>query len=104
MHASLNGGTSCSASDFTIKGLTGTDQYGYATIVGTIVNNCSEPAGLEVKVTLYNSSGNVVNTEDEWPASVSNIPSHVAYPFKAMLASDSGWTKYTVSPLEAKRW
>lgn len=100
----MSGGTHCSVADFTIKGLSGSNDYGYAKIVGTIVNNCSEPAGLQVKATLYNSSGGVVSTEDAWPASISNIPPHVPYPFNIMLSSESGWTKYGVRPIDAKRW
>jgi len=104
MRKVMNGGSNCAAGDFTIKGLTGTDDYGYARIVGIIVNNCSEPAGVEIKTTLYNASGDVVNTSDSWPASISNISPHVPFPFKTMLSSESGWKKYNVVAIEAKRW
>ena len=102
--AAASDATSCSAGDFKVKGLRGTDEYGYANVVGTLINSCSEAAGVELKVTLYDKSGDVVNTEDEWPASVSNIPPRVPYPFKLMLSSGSGWSKYSVVPIDAKQW
>jgi hypothetical protein len=100
-----NGGSDCTAEDFKIKGLRGSDEdSNYAMITGTIVNNCREGAGVQVKVTLFGKNGEVVNTEDEWPASVSNIPAHVPYPFKATIESYGGWSKYSVTPIDARRW
>jgi hypothetical protein len=46
----FGGDTHCNASDFKISGLTGTVEYGYLTVVGTVRNTCSEDAAPELKL------------------------------------------------------
>lgn len=97
--------TSCSPNNIKIKGLTGVDEDGgYARITGVLINNCHEPMGVQLKITLFDKSGNVVDTEDEWPASISNIQPHIEYPFKRLISADRIWTKYSVVPIDVKRW
>jgi hypothetical protein len=78
------GGTHCSPRDFKISGLRGTVAYGYITIVGVIKNNCSEAAGPQLKVSIYNKKGEMLDTQEPWPASVSNIGAHESYEFKSI--------------------
>jgi hypothetical protein len=100
-----SGGSTCSTGDIKIKGLTGTEEDGgFANITGTLINNCPEPVGVQLKVTLFDKSGNVVDTQDMWPASISNIPPRIEYPFKDLMSVERSWSKYSVVAINVRHW
>jgi hypothetical protein len=95
---------SCTPDQFKVTGLRGTNEYGQLSVVGTIRNTCAYAAGIQMKLTTYDKSGNVLNTEDEWPASVSNIPPDSPYPFKLMIAADDTMQKFNVINESVTKW
>lgn len=52
-------------------------------ITGVLRSSCKQPAGVQLKITAYDSDGAVVDTQEFWPASVSNIGAGGKYPFNA---------------------
>lgn len=98
------GGSGCSPSDFKIAGLHESEEDGIVTIVGMLKNNCNEAAGAQLKIVLFDKHGDVVDTSEPWPASISNISAHDSYAFKAMMPSPSSWEKYSVHVQSVKRW
>ncbi len=77
--AMANAGTNvCNTSDITIK----SSKVGFKKVgrrmfmdgVAVLVNKCSGPVGVQVKMTAYDKNGEPVATNERWPASVSNIP------------------------------
>jgi len=100
----FDGDTHCNPSDFKISGLTGTVEYGYLTVVGTVRNNCSEAAAPQLKLTVFDCKGNVLDTDESWPASVRNIGSHSSYVFKLMMSVPENQQKYSVYVMDVRRW
>lgn len=98
------GGTHCTPRDFKVSGLRGTEEYGYITIVGVLKNNCGEAAAPQLKVSIYNKQGTMLDTDETWPASVSNIAAHDSYEFKTMMPAKDGWETYRVGVMTVKRW
>jgi hypothetical protein len=52
------------------------------TILGELVNNCAEPVGVELRATVRNANGNLVEVEEFWPHSTEDIEPNSPYPFK----------------------
>ena len=104
--ATRAGSSRCSPSQFKIQGTRGTidSDVGYVYVTGTIINRCSEAAGVQVKITAYDSAGTVIDTTDEWPDSVSNIPAGSSFPFKSMMRYQRGMKKFSVVPISTQRW
>lgn len=103
---------SCSPSDITIKSLrasfknacTRTPCYGMVG-VGVLVNRCSEPIGVQIKITGLSKAGEPLASRDLWPASVSNIPpGEYTFSMDSYLDYDPGIVKFEVSPIAVKRW
>lgn len=99
-----SGGTHCVPSDFKVSGLRGTEEYGYITILGVVKNNCNEAVGPQLKISIYNKKGEMLDTQEPWPASISNIGAHQSYEFKTMMPAQEGWETYRVGVLTVKRW
>lgn len=106
MHEAMNGGLSdsCTLGKFKIKEMHGTTEYGILTVVGVVHNGCDEPAGVQLKLSQYDSKGSLVATDDQWPASVSNIGPHQDYEFKLMAEAPDSAVKYGVAPTDVRRW
>ena len=78
----------CQLSDFEIIGFnTGAHNPCSASpcpvyrLTGEIVNNCSRPAGAEVRIAGYSRAGTVIQTNSGWPASTSNSAPGARFPF-----------------------
>ncbi len=99
------GDSGCTPSDFKIRGIHESQEYSYITIVGTIVSSCSEAAAPQIKVSLYDKKGALLDTDESWPLSVSNMAPHSSYEFKAMMREPTGgWQTYSVSVLSVRHW
>lgn len=102
----MNGGLSddCTPDKFKIKEQHGSDEYGFVTVVGVIHNGCNQAAGVQLKLNQYDAHGHLISTNDQWPASVSNIGAHQDYDFKVMASAPDEAVKYSVFPISVQRW
>ena len=50
-------------------------------VVGKVKNGCSEPYGVELRVTAYSKSGDVIDTATGWPFSVRNLEANSSEEF-----------------------
>jgi hypothetical protein len=94
----------CGPNDFKITQINGTVDYSFLTVVGVVVNNCNVPEGVELQLTQYGSGDKVLDTDQQWPASVSNIAPHGKYTFKLMVSAAAGSTRFSVQPTDARQW
>jgi hypothetical protein len=94
----------CDLSDIDVSGVRSRTEYQYVIITGTIKNNCSTACGVQLKATLYDKDGIVLDTSDFYPAGTANIPARSDFPFKAMLDNIKGGAKVSVTPLSVQGW
>jgi hypothetical protein len=73
-------------------------------IVGEIINNCPEPAGVQLQAVFRDKDGKVVATEEFWPASTRNIAGRADYPFSMLTKVGAQAVTLNVLILEARRW
>jgi hypothetical protein len=94
----------CSTSDVEVSKLRGESNGGYLYVYGVIKHKCSEPVGVQLKLTAYNKKGDIVDDRELWPASVRNIRPSTPYPFKLIL--ETGGVKGTldVDVIRVKQW
>jgi hypothetical protein len=96
--------TSCTVSKIAVDKLKARPEgYGYFRITGRLTNNCDQPTGVQIKVTVYDKAENILASPDGWPASTSNIPAHSEYPFE-WLQEAPGFHKFTVSVISVRTW
>jgi Superinfection immunity protein len=75
----------CALSDFSLEQTNWhRESAEFVRIVGELVSNCSEPAGVQLQVVFRDKDGKVVTTEEFWPASTRNIVPHSDYPFSML--------------------
>jgi hypothetical protein len=104
---------SCAASDITIKSSKArfvsecsarSPCYGLKG-VAVLVNNCSEPIGVQVKITGLDKDGNPVATRNLWPASIRNIPpGEYTFSLDTWLDYDPSIKTFQLAPIDVKRW
>lgn len=106
MRQAVNGGLSgdCTPGNFKIKEQHGTNEYGFLTVVGVIHNGCDQDAGVQLKLNQYDAHGNLIATDDQWPAGVSDISPHQDYDFKVMASAPDAAVRYSVFPISVQRW
>jgi hypothetical protein len=96
--------SACTPQDITLGQYRIRAEYGWFIIVGDLTNNCVEATGVELTVTLYGADNAVLDTNNFWPASTSNIPPKSRYPVKTMLTYQHGVKRFDVRVQSVKRW
>lgn len=99
----------CSTSDIVIKssnaGFKKVGRRMFMDGVAVLVNKCSEPIGVEVKMIAYNKSGDPVSVRQSWPASVSNIPpGEYTFSLLGFLDYSPDAKSFKLSVATVKRW
>jgi hypothetical protein len=93
LDANVEAALACSVSDIQIKqaNLVHRGSGGqFSTVVGELVNGCSEATGVQLHITLRNATGRIIATSDPWPAGMHNIPPRSPYVFTVNAAEDGG--------------
>jgi len=73
--------------------------------VGVLANQCSEPIGVQLKITGYDKAGAPVATRELWPASVRNIPpGDYTFSLDQWLAHDPEIKTFDVVPVAIRKW
>lgn len=73
--------------------------------VAVLINKCTEPIGVQVKMTAYDKSGDPVATHMSWPASVSNIPpGEYTFSLLGFLDYSPDAKSFKVTVASVKRW
>jgi hypothetical protein len=76
---------------------------GYVRMVGELKNNCSESTGVQLKAVWRDGKGEVVETEEFWPASIRDIAPGARYAFGGTFRIDTGRAKtMTLSVIEVR--
>lgn len=94
----------CDADKFEIVSKTGRMDADYLYVVGKVRNNNAVACGVELKVDLYDRARNLIDTDESWPASTTNIKAGESYSFKLMMRRERGVTSYSVDPVRARVW
>lgn len=94
----------CQATNFTVKGLRSRRDHDYTILVGTITNDGAVACGVQVKVSVYNKDGEVLQTKDPWPASIRNIAPGAGENFEVFMQFDRNIKSFNVVPIDAKAW
>ena len=73
--------------------------------VGVLTNQCSEPIGVQLKITAYDKAGAPVATRELWPASIRNIPpGDYTFSLDQWLEHDPEIKTFEVVPVSIKKW
>lgn len=73
--------------------------------IAVLVNKCSEPVGVQVKITAYDKAGEPIATRDLWPASVNNIsPGEYPFSLRYYLDYTPEAKTFTITVVSVKRW
>ena len=73
--------------------------------VAVLTNHCSEPVGVEIKITAYDKSGNPVAARDLWPASTNNIPpGNYTFSLDQWLDYDPEIKTFELTPITIRLW
>lgn len=71
-----------------------------------LTNNCKSSAGAEVVITALDKSGNMVNVQTGWPASISNIApgDTLDFDFGPMFRYTPDMASFTIRIKSARTW
>ncbi len=81
-----------------------TDKYGYIRVNGEVRNVSRVAAGVELQLIFRNKSGQVVHSEEFWPASIKNIPAGGTWPVKYISMDVSGAETASMRVIGATVW
>ena len=102
----------CAPSDISIKSMKAkfvdecrTTSCPYMKGVAVLTNGCSEPIGVQLKITAYDKAGAPVAARELWPASVKNIPpGDYTFSLDTWLDYDPEINTFEIAPVAVKRW
>jgi hypothetical protein len=102
----------CSLSDISIKSMKAkfvdecrSSSCFYMKGVAVLTNRCSEPVGVQVKITAYDKARAPVATRDLWPDSTNNIlPGDYTFSLDHWLDYDPEIKTFDLVPIAVKRW
>jgi hypothetical protein len=95
----------CGPSDFSIKQANWhRESSEFVRIVGELISNCSERAGVQLQAVFRDKDGTVVTTDEFWPASTRNIAAHANYSFSMLTRVGAQAVTLNILILEARRW
>ena len=63
----------CSPTDFAVQDFKIAASGGRLSLKGQLVNHCAEPAAAQITIEAKDSSGNVLASNNGWPAGTANI-------------------------------
>ena len=73
--------------------------------VAVLTNTCSEPVGVQLKITSLDKAGNPVSTRDFWPASIKNIPpGDYTFTLDQALDYNPAIKSFEISPIDVRKW
>lgn len=73
--------------------------------VAMLTNRCSEPIGVQVKMTAYDRTGAPVATRELWPAGTRNIPpGDYTFSLDQWLDYDPDMKTFDLVPIEVRQW
>ncbi|MBG1232997.1 hypothetical protein [Aestuariivirga litoralis] len=75
-------------------------------IVGQVINQCTEPFGVQMRVTAYDKAGGIVDTSEAWPFSVRNIPPSRSTPFNldTIFPYQKSMAKFSMEAVQVEQW
>lgn len=94
----------CTPADVSISKITGSIDHGHVSVVGTLTHQCAQPTGVQVKLSVYDRKGNLMDVQDQWPASINNIPPNKPYNFSLFANKGEKGSRFTVEPIAVKQW
>src|ERR1700722_3619839 len=106
--AHVQAALACSISDIQIKqaNLVHRGSGGqFSTVVGELINGCSQATGVQLHITLWDATGRGIATSEPWPAGTHNIPPHSLYAFTVNAAEDGGSSdSMQVEAIDVRQW
>ena len=73
--------------------------------VAVLTNRCTEPFGVEMKITGFDKAGAPMATRELWPASVRNIaPGDYTFSLDMWLEYQPGMVSFELSPVRVQQW
>jgi hypothetical protein len=104
--ANAQAATACTPADFTMSKISFSRPRPGAEIMqirGVIHNGCGQAAAVQYKLAFYDKAGDLMHVEDQWLASITNIPANSDWPFETTI-SVPGFSTYTVTPIDVRAW
>lgn len=94
----------CSISDILIKQADWRREPSAIRIITEIVNNCSEPTGVQLQAVFRDADGKVVRTDEFWPASIRNIAPGESYANSGPINDLPDAKTMSLKVIEVRRW
>ncbi len=75
-------------------------------ITGKISNHCEKPVGVLVRIVVRDSTGEILEIKEGWPANIQSILPKSSYPFNmgGFFQYDEEMNDFTISVVEVKQW
>jgi hypothetical protein len=94
----------CGVSDFTLDKIRAEidSETGYGKIFGRVTNRCQVAKGVQLEITTSNRAGDIVSSDDIWPASTDNIPANSSRTFSWVVLNS--FANVHVSVVSTRTW
>ena len=104
----VNAGEPCKLSDADVKVARWYDKQNmkmYFEVVGELINNCDQPTGIQIRFVGRDAKGDLVAVNEQWPASIRNVPAHSRSPFSTTaFPYDRSIKTLTTEVIQVKQW
>jgi hypothetical protein len=94
----------CNPASFVVGEVRMRREYEFLILSSTVSNKGQIACGVQLKASIFDASGAVLDTRDFWPASIRNIPPGADEAFQYNLRDMKGMKTYELRPIQAKQW
>lgn len=79
-------------------------EYGRTRVIGELKNNSSVATGVQIQAIARDKQGRIIDSEEWWPASISNIPSGAIWPINKTISDKENIETVEVSVIDVNVW
>ncbi|WP_426662815.1 hypothetical protein [Rhodanobacter aciditrophus] len=104
--APLAAHAACAPTDFAIKDFKPAAAGARLSLRGELVNHCAAASAAQIRIQIKDSSGNVVQSKQAWPAGTSNIApgDTVNFDLGRMFRIQPDMSSFTASVVDVRTW
>lgn len=75
-------------------------------VVGKVKNECDQPYGVEIRVTAFSKTGDVIDTSTGWPFSVQNVEPQSIQEFNLdqIITYQKGMATFSMQAVDVRHW
>lgn len=94
----------CSVADIEIKSWSWQRDAGWVFVAGELVNHCTDPTGVQIRLTFRDETGAVVDVDESWVTGTRDVAAGEVYAFTRKVRAYATTKSTALQVVGVRRW